>query len=68
MDTSSTDGTFDISNLDRLGQSEVELVQKVVDGVELLVKVCQVMSHWKSEFHLLMFYADGEEARSRRSY
>ena len=39
VDTASTDGTFDISNADRLGFSEVQLVQKVVDGVELLIKV-----------------------------
>lgn len=30
-------GVFDISNADRLGFSEVELVQMVVDGVNLLV-------------------------------
>ena len=30
-------GVFDISNADRLGFSEVELVQMVVDGVKLLV-------------------------------
>ena len=39
VDTASTDGTFDISNSDRLGCSEVSLVQKVVDGVKLLVEV-----------------------------
>ncbi|CAH3150872.1 unnamed protein product, partial [Porites lobata] len=39
VDTASTDGTFDVSNLDRLGFSEVELVQKVVDGVKLLVEM-----------------------------
>ena len=39
MDTASTDGIFDISNADRLGFSEVYLVQKVVDGVELLIQV-----------------------------
>ena len=39
MDTASTDGIFDISNADRLGFSEVDLVQKVVDGVDLLIKV-----------------------------
>ena len=39
MDTASTDGTFDISNADRLGFSEVQLVQKVVDGVDLLIQV-----------------------------
>lgn len=37
MDTASSNGTFDISNSDRLGYSEVELVQVVVDGVNLLV-------------------------------
>jgi len=44
VDTASTDGTFDISNLDRLGSSEVQQVQMVVDGVKLLVemeKVCE---------------------------
>nr|CAB3231439.1 creatine kinase, flagellar-like [Phallusia mammillata] len=39
VDTASDDGTFDISNLDRLGSSEVEQVQCVVDGVEILVKM-----------------------------
>jgi len=38
VDTASTDGTFDISNADRIGFSEVELVQMVVDGVEFLIK------------------------------
>ena len=61
MDTSSTDGTFDISNLDRLGQSEVELVQKVVDGVELLVKVLKSCVLCTRVTYLLLF-SDGEEA------
>ncbi len=39
VDTASTDGTFDISNLDRLGFSEVQLVQQVVDGVTRLVEM-----------------------------
>ncbi|XP_077988460.1 creatine kinase, flagellar-like [Glandiceps talaboti] len=39
VDTASTDGTFDISNADRLGYSEVELVQMVINGVSLLVKM-----------------------------
>merc|ERR1712042_263765 len=38
VDTASTDGTFDISNADRIGFSEVELVQMVIDGIELLIK------------------------------
>jgi len=39
VDTASTDGTFDISNSDRIGVSEVQLVQLVIDGVDLLVKM-----------------------------
>lgn len=39
VDTKSTDGTFDISNADRLGKSEVELVQLVIDGVEMLINI-----------------------------
>ncbi|EDO46975.1 predicted protein [Nematostella vectensis] len=37
VDTAAVGGTFDISNSDRLGYSEVELVQKVIDGVNLLI-------------------------------
>nr|BDA39159.1 creatine kinase [Thoracophelia sp. 1 KU-2021] len=39
VDTASTDGTYDVSNSDRLGFSEVELIQFVVDGVNLLVEM-----------------------------
>ncbi|CAI5667648.1 unnamed protein product [Oreochromis niloticus] len=38
VDTAATGDTFDISNLDRLGKSEVELVQLVVDGVNYLIE------------------------------
>ncbi|XP_031426425.1 creatine kinase S-type, mitochondrial isoform X1 [Clupea harengus] len=38
VDTAATGDTFDLSNLDRLGKSEVELVQTVVDGVNYLVE------------------------------
>ena len=37
MDTAAKGGVFDISNLDRLRYSEVELVQRVIDGVNLLI-------------------------------
>uniref|UniRef100_A0A8C4TK63 Creatine kinase U-type, mitochondrial n=1 Tax=Erpetoichthys calabaricus TaxID=27687 RepID=A0A8C4TK63_ERPCA len=37
VDTAAVGSTFDISNLDRLGKSEVELVQTVIDGVNYLV-------------------------------
>lgn len=33
------DGVFDISNIDRLGYSEVKLVQMVVDGIRVLVEM-----------------------------
>jgi len=39
VDTAAVGGTFDISNADRLGFSEVELVQMVVDGVKLMVEM-----------------------------
>lgn len=39
MDTASVGGVFDISNADRLGSSEVDQVQLVVDGVKLMVEM-----------------------------
>lgn len=39
VDTASEGGTFDLSNLDRLGFSEVQLVQFVCDGVDTVVKM-----------------------------
>ncbi|XP_034397342.1 creatine kinase U-type, mitochondrial-like [Cyclopterus lumpus] len=38
VDTASTGDTVDVSNLDRLGKSEVELVQLVIDGVNYLIE------------------------------
>ncbi|XP_053085114.1 creatine kinase S-type, mitochondrial isoform X2 [Pangasianodon hypophthalmus] len=38
VDTAAVGDVFDISNLDRLGKSEVELVQCVVDGVNFLIE------------------------------
>uniref|UniRef100_A0A7N6ANC9 Creatine kinase U-type, mitochondrial n=2 Tax=Anabas testudineus TaxID=64144 RepID=A0A7N6ANC9_ANATE len=38
VDTAAVGGVFDISNLDRLGQSEVQLVQTVIDGVNYLIE------------------------------
>jgi len=37
VDTASEGGMFDISNADRLGFSELELVQMLVDGVNTLI-------------------------------
>lgn len=39
VDTASVGGIYDISNADRLGFSEVELVQSMVDGVGLLIQM-----------------------------
>lgn len=39
VDTAATGGTFDISNSDRLGKSEVELVQLVIDGINTLIEM-----------------------------
>jgi len=39
VDTAAEGGVFDISNADRLGFSEVQLVQGVVTGVELLIEM-----------------------------
>ncbi|NXL62537.1 KCRB kinase, partial [Chordeiles acutipennis] len=39
VDTAAVGGVFDVSNADRLGFSEVELVQMVVDGVKLLIEM-----------------------------
>ncbi|XP_072298046.1 creatine kinase, testis isozyme-like [Eucyclogobius newberryi] len=39
VDTAAVDGVLDISNGDRLGFSEVELVQIVVDGIKLLIQM-----------------------------
>ena len=39
VDTAAVGAVFDISNADRLGFSEVEQVQTVVDGVKLMVEM-----------------------------
>ena len=53
VDTASTDGTFDISNSDRLGRSEVELMQIVVDGITTLVDMEKLLEAGKSIDHLV---------------
>lgn len=39
VDTAAVGSVFDISNSDRLGFSEVQLVQMVIDGVNLLINM-----------------------------
>nr|CAB3231446.1 creatine kinase U-type, mitochondrial-like [Phallusia mammillata] len=53
VDTAAVGGTFDISNLDRLGKSEVELVQQVIDGVSLLVDMEKKLEKKQSIQHLI---------------
>ena len=48
VDTESTDATFDISNLDRIGYSEVKLVQNVIDGINTLVQFEKALEQKKS--------------------
>ncbi|XP_072174412.1 creatine kinase B-type-like [Diadema setosum] len=53
VDSATVGDTFDISNLDRLGQSEVQLVQRVIDGVDLLVKMEKLLEKGRSIEHLI---------------
>ncbi|CAK8693918.1 unnamed protein product [Clavelina lepadiformis] len=53
VDTAAVGGTFDISNLDRLGKSEVELVQQVIDGVGLLVEMEKKLEKKQNIHHLV---------------
>jgi len=48
VDTASVGGTYDISNADRLGSSEVTQVQYVVDGVNLLIEMEKRLEAGKS--------------------
>ncbi|XP_033968848.1 creatine kinase, brain a [Trematomus bernacchii] len=48
VDTAAVGGVFDISNADRLGFSEVELVQMVVDGVRLMVEMEKTLEKGQS--------------------
>jgi len=53
VDTASDNGIFDISNSDRLGFSEVELMQNVVDGITKFVKMEKLLEKGKSIDDLL---------------
>lgn len=47
VDTAATGGIFDISNSDRLGFSEVQLVQQVIDGVNNLIEMEKALEKGK---------------------
>ena len=53
VDTAAVGGTFDISNLDRLGHSEVELVQHVINGVNNLIDMEKTLEKGKKIDSLL---------------
>ena len=53
VDTAAVGGTFDISNLDRLGHSEVELVQQVINGVNNLIDMEKTLEKGKKIDSLL---------------
>ena len=64
VDTESVGGIFDISNSDRLGSSEVEQVQRVIDGVNLLIAMEKSLEQGQaitSQYERLM---SGEHARA----
>lgn len=48
VDTAAVGGTYDISNADRLGTSEVDLVQTLVDGVHTLINMEKALEGGKS--------------------
>ncbi|XP_070571030.1 creatine kinase M-type-like [Ptychodera flava] len=48
VDTAAEGGVFDISNADRLGSSEVQQVQCVIDGVNLLIEMEKRLEAGKS--------------------
>jgi len=48
VDSASTGGTWDISNADRLGKSEVSLVNAMIEGVALCVKCEELLEQGKS--------------------
>jgi creatine kinase len=49
VDTASTGGTWDISNSDRLGKSEVQLVQLMFDGVNKLIEMEKLLEDGSGE-------------------
>ena len=63
VDTESVGGIFDISNSDRLGSSEVEQVQRVVDGVNLLIAMEKSLAQGQPIRCLYEKLISGEHAR-----
>lgn len=63
VDTEAVGGTYDISNSDRLGSSEVEQLQRVVDGVKLLIAMEKCLEAEKPITELYQKLVSGTPAR-----
>ena len=63
VDTEAVGGTYDISNSDRLGSSEVEQLQRVVDGVKLLIAMEKCLEAGKPITELYQKLVSGTPAR-----
>ena len=64
VDTESVGGIFDISNSDRLGSSEVEQVQRVIDGVNLLIAMEKFLEQGQPITRQYERLMSGEHARA----
>ena len=64
VDTESVGGIFDISNSDRLGSSEVEQVQRVIDGVNLLIAMEKSLEQGQPITSLYEKLMSGQHARA----
>ncbi|XP_002730966.1 creatine kinase U-type, mitochondrial-like [Saccoglossus kowalevskii] len=53
VDTAATGGIFDISNTDRLGKSEVQLVQELIDGLNTLIDMEKNLEKGRPIRHLM---------------
>merc|ERR1712100_654176 len=53
VDSASVGGTWDVSNADRLGKSEVDLVNIFIEGVAKLIRWEQMLEQGKTVDHLM---------------
>jgi len=66
VDTAATGGTYDISNADRLGKSEVELMQVLIDGIDRMVQMEKELEKGKSIDRLLPASVVAEAKKSSK--
>jgi creatine kinase len=66
VDTAAVGGTFDISNSDRLGKSEVELMQTLIDGIDKLVEIEKNLEKGRPIDRLLPAEVAASEKKSKR--